>query len=34
MTSVLYKEESFKIVVICMEVHNQLGPDFLEVTKD
>lgn len=31
MTSVLYKEESFSIVGLCMEVHNQLGSGFLEV---
>jgi GxxExxY protein len=31
MASVLYKEKSFKIIGLCMEVHNQLGPGFLEV---
>lgn len=31
MDEILYKDESYKIIGICMEVHNQLGPGFLEV---
>jgi GxxExxY protein len=31
MTDILYKEESYRIVGICMDVHNQLGPGFLEI---
>jgi GxxExxY protein len=31
MSSVLFKQESYKIVGMCMEVHNQLGPGFLEI---
>jgi GxxExxY protein len=31
MTTILFKVESYKIVGICMEVHNYLGPGFLEV---
>lgn len=31
MAELLYKEESYKIVGICMEVHNQLGKGFNEV---
>lgn len=27
----IYKEESYRIIGICMEVHNQLGPGFLEI---
>jgi GxxExxY protein len=30
MTTILYKEESYKIVGACMEVHKKLGPGFLE----
>jgi GxxExxY protein len=30
MTDIVYKEESFKIVGACMEVHKKLGPGFLE----
>jgi len=30
MTDIQYKEESFKIVGACMEVHKKLGPGFLE----
>jgi GxxExxY protein len=31
MRSILHKKESFKIIGICMEIHNQLGPWFLEI---
>lgn len=31
MTDILYKEESYRIVGTCMDVHNQLGPGFLEI---
>jgi len=31
MTDLLYKEESFQIVGKCFEVHNNLGPGFLEI---
>jgi len=31
MTEIIYKEESFKIIGICMEVHNNLGKGFLEI---
>lgn len=31
MSDLIYKEESYKIVGICFEVHNNLGPGFLEI---
>ncbi len=31
MGNIIYKEESYQIIGICMEVHNQLGPGFLEI---
>jgi len=31
MTNLILKEESYQIIGICMEVHNNLGPGFLEV---
>ncbi len=31
MTDLLYKEESYKIIGICMEVHNNLGAGLLEI---
>jgi GxxExxY protein len=31
MTDIIYKTESYKIIGICMEVHNNLGPGFLEI---
>ena len=31
MNSLLYKDETYKIIGICMEVHNQLGKGFNEV---
>ena len=31
MTKLIYGEESFEIIGICMEVHNNLGPGFLEI---
>jgi GxxExxY protein len=30
MTDILYKEESYKIIGACMEVHKKLGTGFLE----
>ena len=30
MTKLIYKEESFKIIGACMEVHKELGSGFLE----
>ncbi len=31
MAEIIYKEESFKIIGLCMEVHNNLGKGFLEI---
>lgn len=31
MTDLIYKEESFRIIGKCFEVHNNLGPGFLEI---
>ncbi|HAF30261.1 MAG TPA: GxxExxY protein [Bacteroidales bacterium] len=31
MTNLVFKDESYKIVGICMEVHNNLGAGFLEI---
>lgn len=31
MTNIIYKEESFEIIGICIDVHNQLGAGFLEI---
>ncbi|MEM6767622.1 MAG: GxxExxY protein [Bacteroidota bacterium] len=31
MNEILFKSESYQIVGKCMEVHNQLGPGFLEI---
>lgn len=31
MSNILYKEESYRITGICMDVHNNLGPGFLEI---
>ena len=31
MTDIIYKEESYQIIGKCMEVHNNLGPGFLEI---
>ncbi len=29
--AIIYKEESYKVIGICMEIHNQLGNGFLEI---
>jgi len=31
MVEIIYKEESYQIIGKCMEVHNNLGPGFLEI---
>ena len=31
MTKIIFKEESYQIIGKCMEVHNNLGPGFLEI---
>jgi GxxExxY protein len=31
MNDLIYKDESYEIVGICMEVHNELGPGLLEI---
>lgn len=31
MDNIIYKEESYRIIGICMEVHNNLGAGFLEI---
>ena len=31
MTNIIFKDESYKIIGICMEVHNNLGAGFLEI---
>jgi len=31
MEDLIYKEESYKIIGICFDVHNNLGPGFLEI---
>lgn len=31
MTTLLHKEESYQIIGLCIEVHNQLGSGFLEI---
>ena len=31
MTNLVHKSESYKIIGICMDVHNNLGPGFLEI---
>jgi GxxExxY protein len=29
--SLIYKQETFKIIGLCMEIHNNLGPGFSEI---
>ncbi len=31
MSDIIYKEESYNIIGLCMEVHNNLGAGFLEI---
>ena len=31
MSDIIYKEESYTIIGKCFEVHNNLGPGFLEI---
>ena len=31
MSEIIYKEESYTIIGICMEIHNQLGHGFSEI---
>jgi GxxExxY protein len=31
MTELLYKDESFKIIGLCMDIHNNLGAGFMEI---
>ncbi len=31
MSDILYKDESYKIIGKCFEVHSNLGPGFLEI---
>ncbi len=31
MTDIIYKDESYRIIGICFEVHNNLGSGFLEI---
>lgn len=31
MVDLIYKEEAYELVGICMEVHNELGPGLLEI---
>ena len=31
MSDIIYKEESYEIIGKCMDVHNNLGPGFLEI---
>ena len=31
MDEIIYKEESYKIVGVCMDVHRELGSGFLEI---
>ena len=31
MTTLIHKEESYQIIGLCIEVHNQLGAGFLEI---
>ena len=30
-STIIYKEESYKIIGVCMEIHNNLGSGFLEI---
>ena len=31
MSEIIYKEESYAIIGLCMEIHNQLGHGFSEI---
>ena len=30
MSEIIYKQESYELIGACLEIHNELGPEFLE----